>query len=366
MTDQHFVSPARDLNDFWEWHQLALREGWTDGLPVCPPTEERVGAVIDHLGRDPQDVIGVIDPQKGVATVEQVAINCVMAGCEPAMVPVVIAGIEAMLAPEFNLHGVQCTTNPCAPLAIVNGPIARELGFNGREGCFGGGSRANVAVGRAVRLVLWNIGGGIPGETDMATIGGSAKLAFCVAENESDSPWTLLHEERAGMGRDENAVTVFACQSPDPLFVPGNSHRILRILEHSLPTPGVNMFHTGGQYLLAISAKVAQELDRGGYSKEALKEWLWLNARYNVGWLKRSGVLVEGEAHQYYWGHGMEDAPNLNHLPDSAMVPMVGGPEDIHILVAGGDSQWWIGFCAGWGAYGGYAVTKPIVVPGRG
>ena len=194
-----------------------------------------------------------------------------------------------MLAPEFNLHGVQCTTNPCAPLAIVNGPIAQELGFNGREGCFGGGSRANVAVGRAVRLVLWNIGGGIPGETDMATIGGSAKLAFCVAENEDDSPWTLLHEERAGMGRDENAVTVFACQSPDPMFVPGDSDRILRILEHSLPTPGVNMFHTGGQYLLAISAKVAQELDRGGYSKEALKEWLWLNARYNVGWMKRSG-----------------------------------------------------------------------------
>ena len=358
-----YSSPVQDIADYWRWYELALSQGWTDGLPVCPPTEERVGAIVDYLGREPDEVIGIIDPQKGVATVEQVAINCAMAGCTPEMVPVVIASIEAMLEPEFNLHGVQSTTNPCAPLVIVNGPVANDLGFNVQEGAFGGGSRANVAVGRAVRLVLWNIGGGFPGVTDMSTQGSPAKFAFCVAENEAASPWTLLHAERAGMARDQNAVTVFACQSPDPMFVPGTAERVLKMLASSLPTVGINMFHTAGQLLLSFSAKVAQEVARGGYTKEALKEWLWENARYNVGWLKGSGILVEGEGHMYYWGHGVENPPNLLNLPDDAMVPMVETPEDIHVAVVGGESQWWVGLSAGWGAYGGYAVTKPINLP---
>ena len=359
-----YSSPAADISDYWEFFELALSRGWTDGLPLCPPTEDRVGAVVEYLGRDPQDTLGVIEPKKGMATVEQVAINCVMAGCAPQMVPVVIAAIEAMLEPEFSLHGVQSTTNPCAPLVIVNGPIARDLGFNVREGAFGGGSHANAAIGRAVRLVLWNIGGAIPGVSDMSTQGSPAKFTFCVAENEEASPWTLFHEERAGMGRDQNAVTVFACQAPDPVFVPGTTDRILKLLAYSLPTVGINMFHTAGQYLISFSGRVAQELDRGGYSKEALKEWLWKNAGYNVGWLKQSGILVEGEGHMYYWGHGVEDPPDLSNLPDDAVVPMVETPQDIHIAVVGGESQWWAGLSAGWGSYGGYAVTRAIEVPG--
>ncbi|HJN86684.1 MAG: hypothetical protein QGH97_00830 [Dehalococcoidia bacterium] len=359
-----YSSPAADIADYWEFFELALSQGWTDGLPLCPPTEDRVGAVIDYLGRDPQESLGVIEPQKGVATIEQVAINCVMAGCTPQMVPVVIAAIEAMLEPEFNLHGVQSTTNPCSPLVIVNGPIARDLGFNVREGAFGGGSRANAAIGRAVRLVLWNIGGGIPGVTDMSTLGSPAKFSFCVAENEESSPWTLLHEERAGMDRDQNAVTVFACQSPNPLFAPGKAERILKVLACSLPTVAINMFHSAGQCLISFSGKVAQELDRGGYSKEALKEWLWKNAGYNVGWLKQSGILVGQVGDQHYWGHAVDDPPNPFNLPDDAILPMVETPDDIHVAVVGGESQWWVGFSAGWGAYGGYAVTKAITLPG--
>jgi hypothetical protein len=186
-----------------------------------------------------------------------------------------------------------------------------------------------------------------------------------VAENEESSPWTLLHEERAGMDRDQNAVTVFACQSPNPLFAPGKAERILKVLACSLPTVAINMFHSAGQCLISFSGKVAQELDRGGYSKEALKEWLWKYAGYNVGWLKRSGILEEGEGHMYYWGHGVADPPNLSNLPDDAIVPMVETPQDIHIAVVGGESQWWAGLSAGWGSYGGYAVTRVIEVPGN-
>jgi hypothetical protein len=356
-------SPVQEVSDFWEWYELAFQEGWTDGLLVAPPTEERVQAVIDYLGRDPQEVVGVVPPKDGLATTKQIAVNCVMAGCGPEHAPVVIAALEAMLEPEFNLHGVQCTTNPCAPLVIVNGPIVKALGFNTREGAFGGGSRANACVGRAVRLILWNIGGGIPGETDMSTQGQPAKYLFCVAENEADSPWEPLHVER-GCQREESAVTVFACQSPDPLFVPGDAERILRVIASTLPTTGVNMFHAAGQFLLSFGVKPAQELARAGYSKADVKRWVWEHARYHLGWLRRSGVLVEGESHTYYWGHGEEGVPDLRALPDETWLPMVRGPEMIHAAVIGGSSQWWVGFSAGWGNYGGYAVTKPIRLPG--
>lgn len=356
------TSPIREVADFWEWFDLAVKNGWTDGLVVAPPTERQVGRILDYLRRDPGELIGVIGPRDGLATVEQIAINCAMAGCEPEHVPVVIAAVEAMLEPEFNLHGVQATTNPCAPLVIVNGPVVAELGFNARDGAFGGGSRANACVGRAVRLILWNIGGGVPGETDMSSLGQPSKYLFCVAENAEQSPWEPLHVER-GFLPTQNVVTVFACQAPDPLFVPGSAQRILNVIATSLPTPGVNMFHAAGQFLLAFGLKPAQELARAGYGKTELKRWIWEHARYEAGALKRSGILTEGEAHMCYWGHGEGDAPDVSRLPDDARLPMVRGPEMIHVAVIGSDSQWWMSMSAGWGNYGGYAVSKPIQFP---
>lgn len=358
------TSPIREVTDFWEWYDLALKNGWTDGLVVAPPTEERVAAIIDYLGRGPNEVVGVVGPKDGLATVEQIAINCAMAGCQPEHAPVAIAALEAMLEPEFNLHGVQSTTNPCAPLVIVSGPVVAELGFNAKEGAFGGGSRANACVGRAVRLILWNIGGGIPGETDISSQGQPAKYLFCAAENAEQSPWEPLHVER-GLRPDQSAVTVFACQSPAPLFVPGNAERILRIIASTLPTTGINMFHAAGQLLLSFGAKPAQELALAGYTKAQVKRWVWEHARYEAGWLKRTGVLVEGEAHMYYWGHGEDDVPDLRRLPDDARLPMVRGPEMIHVAVIGGASQWWLALSPGWGNYGGYGVTRAIHFPNR-
>lgn len=357
------ASPIVAVEDYWEWDAIARKNNWTDGLPVAPPTEARVTEILNYLRRDPEEVIGIVPPGNGIATVEQIAIQCAMAGCLPEHVPVVIAALEAMLIPEFNLYGVQATTNPCAPLVIVSGPIVERLGFHTGEGAFGGGSHASAAIGRAVRLILWNIGRGLPGKTDMATLGQPAKYLFCVAENHAESPWPPIHTD-FGLDHDQDAVTVFACQSPDPIFVPGTADRILNILRTTLPTTGVNMFHAAGQYLVTFGIKPAQELASKGYSKEDVRDWLFENARYNVGWLRASGVLVEGEPHQYYWGHGEEDAPDLSRLPDDAYVPMVKSRNDIHLLVAGGGGQWWAGFSAGWGNYGGYAQCRPIVSPG--
>ena len=355
-------SPVREVDDFWAWDALARQNRWTDGLVVAPPTEDRVLAILDHLRRDPDEVVGVVPPANGVATIEQIAIQCAMAGCLPEHVPVVIAAVRAMLEPEFNLYGVQATTNAVAPLTIVSGPIVRELDFNAKEGAFGGGSHANAAVGRAVRLILWNIGGGYPGETDMATLGQPAKYLFCVAENHDDSPWSPIHTDH-GLAPEQSAVTVFACQSPAPLFVPGTAERILNVVASTLPTTGVNMFHSAGQYLLTFGARPAQELARAGYSKEDVRDILFEKVRYNLGWLRRSGAMVEHEGHQYYWGHGEENVPDLHALPDDAMLPMVRKREDIHILVAGGPTQWWLGFSPGWGNYGGFAITRPIDRP---
>jgi hypothetical protein len=353
------TSPLQDVGDFWEWFELALARGWTDGLVVAPPTVERVEAIVDHLRRDPKELVGVIGPKDGLATIEQIAINCAMAGCAPEHVPVVIAAVEAMLEPEFNLHGVQSTTNAVAPLVIVSGPIVKTLGFNAKEGAFGGGSRANACVGRAVRLILWNIGGGIPGETDMASQGQPAKYCFCAAETAEQSPWEPLHVER-GLAADQSAVTVFACQSPAPIRALGTAGRILNLIASTIPTTGVNMFHTAGQFLLSFGAKPAQELARGGYSKADVKRWVWEHARYEVGWIRRSGVIVEGEPHMDYWGHGEESKPALAALADDVTLPMVRSVDMIHVAGIGGDSQWWMGFSPGWGNYGGYAVTKPI------
>lgn len=357
------TSSIVELDDFWQWYELALERGWTDGLVVAPPTEQQVTRIIDYLGRAPAEVLGVVGPQDGLATIEQIAINCAMAGCAPAHVPVVIAALQAMLEPEFNLHGVQATTNPCAPLVIVGGPVVAELGFNAKEGSFGGGSRANACVGRAVRLILWNIGGGVAGKNDMATQGQPAKYLFCAAENSEQSPWPPLHVEH-GLRAEQSAVTVFACQSPAPLRVLGDAERILRLMASSLPTPAMNMFHAAGQLLLTFGARPARELARAGYSKADVKRWVWENARFNLGTLRRAGVVTD-EVHMRYWGHGDENPPDLATLPDSAMLPMVQSAGMLHIAVIGGDSQWWMGLSPGWGNYGGYAVTKEIRFPGR-
>jgi hypothetical protein len=351
------ASPAIEYADYWDWFEEAARLGLTDGLPLAPPTEGRVHAILEHVGRDPGESVGVIPPQRGIATVEQVAIQCAMAGCLPEHAPVVIAAVEAMLDPAFNLHGVQTTSNPSSPLVVVTGPRARELGFNGAEGCFGGGSRANAAVGRAVRLILWNIGGGVSGITDLATLGTPAKYVFCIAEDHVASPWTPLHTDH-GFAEEDDCVTVFACTSPDPIYAPGGADRILRILQASLPTPGVNMFHAAGQFMLAFSTRPARALAESGYSKDDVRRWIFDNARYDAGALRRADLLSGGESLSTYWGMANE-APAVEHLSDGDRLPMVHAPEDIHIVVAGGAAQWWLAFLAGWGDYGGGRSTTP-------
>jgi hypothetical protein len=354
-------SSVREYADYWTWFEEAVAQGWTDGLPLAPPTEDRVRQIINYLERSPDEVIGALPPRGGLATIEQVAIQCAMAGCLPEHTPIVIAAVEAMLEQDFNLYGVQTTSNPCSPLVVVTGPCAVELGFNSADGCFGGGSRANASVGRAVRLILWNIGGGIAGATDLAALGTPAKYAFCIAENHEASPWHALHQDH-GFSAQTDCVTVFACASPDPMYAAGNGQHILKVLQGSLPTPGVNMFHAAGEFMIVLSPRPAHALAAAGYTKSELCRWLFDNATYDAEALRQAGLLSGAEPLATYWGMA-ETVADGQTITDESRLPMVHSPEDIHIVVAGGSAQWWMAFLAGWGDYGGGAVTRPIVFP---
>ena len=176
--------------------EFCYRQGWTDGLPVVPPTEARVAAFLGHLERGRDEVLGMVPERRRRVTIEQVVANAVMAGCLPEYAPVVVAAVEAMLQPPFNLVGPSASLGGSAILAIVNGPVAEALQINNRNNLFGAGNRANATIGRAIRLVLMNTCGAIPGLFDRTTLGHPGKYTYCIAENARDSVWLPLHVER--------------------------------------------------------------------------------------------------------------------------------------------------------------------------
>jgi hypothetical protein len=198
----HLAEMEDDLEAMWD-------RGWSDGLPVVPPTEARVLAMLHGTRRAPDEVVATVPPNLVPVTVEKVAINAVLAGCRPEYLPVVLTAVEAVCTDEFNMHGVLATTWFAGPVIVVNGPVARAIGMNSGINAFGPGNRANATIGRALQLVIRNVGGGRPGEIDRATFGTPGKYSFCFAEDEAGSPWESLAEER-GVPAGTSAVTVFA------------------------------------------------------------------------------------------------------------------------------------------------------------
>ncbi len=197
------------IGDQEDEFEAMFERGWSDGLPMVPPTEERVLRMLTGTARDPREVIGLAPPDLIPLTVEKVAINAVMAGCRPDYLPVVLAAVEAALAPEFAWHGVLATTMFVGPVVVVNGPVRRQIGMNAKGNALGQGNRANATIGRAVQLIIRNVGGGRPQEVDRATLGNPGKYTYCFAEDEEGSFWEPLATER-GVARGVSAVTVFA------------------------------------------------------------------------------------------------------------------------------------------------------------
>lgn len=344
------------IDDYDEAIELFYERGLTDGLPIVLPTRARVEALIAACGRDRDECLGQMPPKNDDVTIEKLAVNAVMGGCTPALFSVVIAAIEAMMQPEHNLGGVIQTTHMCTSLTIVHGPIAQRLKFNSRDGVFGNGYRANAAVGRAVRLAIWNLGGALPGATDMSTLSNPAEYAFCIAEELEDNPWVPMHVER-GCVPGSDAVTVFACEGPHSADCHGTPGEMLHVLADTMASLGNNNVHAGGQTLVVINPRQAEELARAGWTKNDVREHLWENARRSVSEVASCGefrrgvrkMLIEQKRNPARFG---VDDP-------TARIPVTNSPQDIHIVVAGGRT-YFAAVCPGWGAHGGYAVTTGI------
>lgn len=317
------VSPQLEVaDDFEAVQELYLSRGWSDGLPIVPPTPERVRAMLAGGGLDPQQVIAELPPNWGEATVERLAVNAVMAGCRPEYLPVIAAAVAAMSDPAFNLYAIQATTHPCAPLLIINGPIRDRLGLNCGSGTYGPGWRANATIGRAVRLALLNIGGAYPGAGDMSTQGAPSKYTYCIAENEGESPWPPLHTTR-GFCPEQSAVTVLAGEPPHNI----NDHtgrsaaEILTIIAGAMAVTGANNAYTGGETLLALGPEHAATIAQDGYGRREIAEWLQQRALIPLERYTRDTMLER-----------------FGRIPD-APVPMVNAPEDLTVIVLGGPGK---------------------------
>ena len=282
------ASQRFELGDAVEAIEFCYRMGWTDGLPVVPPTEERVVEFLAYAGREPQDVVGAVPERGRVITAEKAAINAVMAGCLPAYAPVVMAALEAMTKPGFCLAGVTASTGGAAILTIVSGPLAKDLGFNAGGNLFGPGARANATVGRALRLVLLNVCGTTPGTVDRTTLGHPGKFTYCIAEDEAASPWEPLRVE-LGFPADVSTVTVMAAEAPHQVtnHTSNDPEGLLLNLADALNATAF----VGAKYAVVIAPEHLAVIRAAGWSKQQVKEFLVTNARRSVADLKRWGRL---------------------------------------------------------------------------
>ena len=208
------VSRKVEYPEYADPLEVCYERGWSDGLPVTPPTDERILAMLKGTRQRPDEVVGKIPPYLGTCTVEKVAINAVLAGCKPEYMPVLLAALEAALEPVFTLHGVLATTYFSSPVIIVNGPVAKKIGMNSGINALGQGNRANATIGRALNLIVQNVGGGRPGEADRSTLGAPSKFTLCFAEDESDPEWEPLSVAR-GFARGVSTVTLFQGHGPE-------------------------------------------------------------------------------------------------------------------------------------------------------
>lgn len=341
---KEYVAPPAAV-DLVEWY---FERGWTDGLPVVPPTSEKVGAVIQALGGEPGFAEARVPPRWGTLTREVLAVNIVMAGCRPEYAPVIRAALLALCDPHFNLNGVQATTHMAAPLLVVNGPVRRAVGLNADGNVFGSGFRANATIGRAIRLVLCNVGGGRPGELDKSTLGNPSKFSFCIAENEELSPWAPYHVEQ-GYEPEDSTVFVIAAEGPHSVtnHVADDPQGILDSIVSAMSTFAHNNAVSSGSCAVVICPEHATTIARHGWTRNDVRSYLWSNAGNTFG--------------QISFGHRYGRVYNRNlprwyrREPDSR-IPIVPRAEDIHLFVAGGDAGRFSAFLPGWGH-----MTNPVL-----
>ncbi len=326
-----------------------FERGWTDGLPVVPATAEAVRPFLDAAGCAAGDVVLAEATRRRTITAEKVAINAVLAGCRPEYMPVLLAALAAMADPAFTLHGAITSTGGSATLLVVNGPIRHRLGLNAAGNVFGPGWRANATIGRAIRLITLNCLGALPGLLDRSTQGHPGKYSYCIAELEEENPWEPLHVAR-GLTPGTSAVTVFAAEGPHNVLshYGETAEAVIVALADTMASLGS---FSPGESFVVLAPEHVQILARDGWTKPRIREALYARARRTVADLKRGGKLAGAVApgDEARWEHRGR------------------GPEDIHIVVAGGGAGGHSAFIPSWSRdRNSLSVTRPIRDPHQG
>jgi len=336
------------LGDLEDEIEAGFERGWSDGLPVVPPTEARVLRMLEGTSRSPGEVVAVVPPDLVECTVEKVAVNAVMAGCRPEYLPVVLTAVEAACTSEFNAHGLLATTWFSGPMVVVNGPIARSIGMNSGVNALGQGNRANATIGRALQLVIRNVGGGKPGGVDRATLGQPGKYSFCFAEDEESSPWEPLSVER-GMPEGSSAVTLFAAAGVQGMAdqLSRAAESLARSLAVCLRNVGHPKLAIGFDAFVVISPEHGRVFRQSGWSKARLRQELdELLSLDGAELVRGAGGIAEGLPEQ------LRDA-RLPKFRDGGLL----------IAHAGGKAGLFSAVIPGWasGPTGSQPVTKEVV-----
>lgn len=313
----------------------------TDGLPIIPPTKDRVLKLLKYTDLAPDEKIAVLPPKMGIATPEKIAVNSVMAGCLPQFMPFVLNCVKSISSEKFNIAGINATTHPVAICTILNGPLSIEIGSGSGAGCLGPGNLANATIGRAVRLCMINIAGALPGVGDHATMGSPAKYSYAFGENETENPWESLSVER-GFDPSVTTSTVIAVEAPQNV----NDHRsktaeeLLETIAKTASTPGCNNSHVPGEFLLIMSPEHAKTVHNDGFTKQDVKGYLHDQCVVDLKLADRGGRKIDPE-----WI--VEDGVHITRSPD-----------DIVLVVAGGVGRHSM-ICHGFGT-SSESVTLPI------
>jgi hypothetical protein len=342
------ASRAVTIDDSEDIIEACYERGWTDGLPVVPPTPLRVTRMLAATNRNGDDLLGRIPPDYAPCSVEKAAVNAVMAGCKPDYFPVVLTSIEAALQEPFCMHGLLCTTYFSSPVIIVNGPVAKRIGMNSGINALGQGNRANATIGRSLQLLIQNVGGGRPGGIDRATLGTPGKYTFCFAEDESDTDWPSLAMDR-GYDRDESVVSLFAGSGVQPVMDQQSRtpESLARSLAASLRTVSHAKVFMQTDALLVLSPEHRRVFREGGWTKSQVKEAIY------EALLTPGADIVRG-------AHGIAEGIPAQFRDK----PVAKFREDgLHILTAGGTAGFFSAIIAGWvasGERGSQLVSQPL------
>jgi len=320
---------------FEEVNDLFYKRGWTDGLPIVPPTKERVAQMLEGSDLSPDFLITILDPMGGLATVEKIAVNAVMAGCRPEYMPILMAAVEAISHPDFNLRGMATTTNPDIPMIIVSGPITKQLDINTGTNALGRGWQANATIGRALNLIINNIGGSWPGVTDMSCLGQPGEFSMMLGENQEANPWEPLHME-LGHPKAANVVTVIGAEGTHNILGIGQKPEgYLKLVADNLA--GMDRAHRS-MVLLIIAQDTAGMLSKEGWTREEIREFIMKNAlipfsKYKERFIDTGMARALGGVPS--WVFDTKDPNAMIPVPfiDQFLILVSGGPGEKSLLI---------------------------------